>query len=164
MRAFRPDVYSHNSRSAMKAALAGLAVVLLPNQAAAHSSLITPKPRNAIDSELPQWAEGNAPYMWVPGIGKAGAPCACKNGTSACASAQTCLWFSVGCSIGCAECDGATKMGANPNRIDRCGAGMRATNNDPATRTINRRDADVRKPLTPRQATAAFVSSPVPMI
>ena len=61
--------------------------------ASGHSSLIKPKPRNAIDSELPEWADGNAPYMWVKGIGKDGTPCACRNGTEACASAQTCLWF-----------------------------------------------------------------------
>ena len=68
-----------------------IAAALLP-LAAAHSSLITPKPRNAIDSELPEWADGNAPYMWVEGIGKAGAPCACRNGSQPCESAQTCLW------------------------------------------------------------------------
>ena len=44
----------------------------------------------------------------------------------------------MGCSIGCKECDGGAKGPGNPNRIDRCGAGMKATNNDPATRTINR--------------------------
>ena len=68
-----------------------IAAALLP-LAAAHSSLITPKPRNAIDSELPEWADGNSPYMWVENIGKAGAPCACRNGSQPCASAQTCLW------------------------------------------------------------------------
>jgi len=68
-----------------------IAAALLP-LAAAHSSLITPKPRNAIDSELPEWADGNAPYMWVENIGKAGAPCACRNGSQPCESAQTCLW------------------------------------------------------------------------
>jgi hypothetical protein len=48
------------------------------------------------------------------------------------------LWFSVGCSIGCKECDGGDKGPSNPNRKDRCGGGMKATNNDPATRTVNR--------------------------
>ena len=66
-------------------------------------------------------------------------PCACVNDTQAtCEAAQTCLWFSVGCTIGCAECDGGSKGGSNPNRADRCGRGMKATNNDPAFRTINR--------------------------
>ena len=106
--------------------------------AGAHSSLIKPKPRNAIDSELPAWRDGSAPYYWVPNIGNDGTPCACRNGSSVCASAQTCLWFSVGCTIGCGECDGGDKGPANPNKIDRCGAGMKATINDPAHRTINR--------------------------
>ena len=117
--------------------LAALALAALP-LAAAHSSLITPKPRNAIDSELPEWKDGNSPYYWVKGIGKDGAPCACRNGTGFCASAQTCLWFSVGCSLGCAECDGGAKGPGNPNKIDRCGANFKATNNDPRSRTINR--------------------------
>jgi len=114
-----------------------IAAALLP-LAAAHSSLITPKPRNAIDSELPEWADGNAPYMWVPGIGKDGTPCACRNGSQPCESAQTCLWFSVGCTIGCETCDGGSKGGSNPNKRDRCGSGMKATINDPKHRTVNR--------------------------
>ena len=65
----------------------------------AHSNLIYPKPRNAIDSLLPQWSGGKAPYTWVGGPKPYQPPCACTNGTSgaACESAQTCLWFSVGC-------------------------------------------------------------------
>jgi hypothetical protein len=85
-------------RAAMKPAILVFAA-LLP-LASSHSSLLTPKPRNAIDSELAEWAGGNAPYMWVPNIGKDGAPCACRNGSQPCESAQTCLWMSVGCSIG----------------------------------------------------------------
>ena len=55
---------------------------LLARLAAAHSNLITPKPRNAIDSELPEWKDGNAPYAWVPSLGNtSGAPCACRNGS-----------------------------------------------------------------------------------
>lgn len=111
-------------------------LVLLP-LAAAHSNLIKPKPRNAIDSELPEWANGKAPYHWE-GPGNGTAPCACRNGTDVCASAQTCLWFNVGTTIGCPLPDGGDKGPSNPNRIDRCGAGMKATNNDPAHRTINR--------------------------
>ena len=123
--------------SAMGARLL-LVAVCLP-LAAAHSNLITPKPRNAIDSELPEWKDGNAPYAWVPSLGNtSGAPCACRNGSSACASAQTCLWFSVGCTIGCKECDGGDKGPANPNKLDRCGSGMNATVNDPKHRTVNR--------------------------
>ena len=120
----------------------------------AHNMLITPKPRNAIDSELPEWHGGIAPYTWDPSGGgrhpfpKANYspavdgyfPCACRNGTvgTACESAQTCLWFSVGCTIGCKECDGGSQGGANPNAKDRCGGGMKATLNDPKYRTLNR--------------------------
>merc|ERR1712167_218524 len=106
----------------MKLAILALAVFL--PLATAHSSLIKPKPRNAIDSELPEWKDGKSPYMWVPNIGKDGAPCACRNGTDVCAPAQTCLWFSVGCTIGCKECDGGDKGPSNPNKQDRCGSGM----------------------------------------
>ena len=105
-------------------------------RASGHSSLIRPKPRNAIDSELPEWKGDNeAPYVWQP---HGNAPCACRNGTEACESAQTCLWMSVGCTIGCKECDGGSMGGANPNGKDRCGSGMKATINDPKYRTLNR--------------------------
>lgn len=113
-----------------------LALVLtLVASCAAHSNLIYPKPRNAIDSLLPEWSGGKSPYVWQP---YGDAPCACTNGTEACESAQTCLWFSVGCTIGCNECDGGDQGGANPNVKDRCGSGMKATVNDPHLRTVNR--------------------------
>merc|ERR1719454_2390252 len=102
---------------------------------AAHSSLIRPKPRNAIDSELPEWHGGKAPYVWQP---HGNVPCACRNGTDVCDSAQTCLWMSVGCTIGCKECDGGEGVPASPNGVDRCGSNMTATLNDPKHRTINR--------------------------
>lgn len=100
-----------------------------------HSMMIKPKPRNAIDSELPEWSKGKAPYVWEP---NGDPPCACRNGTEPCESAQTCLWMSVGCTIGCKECDGGSAGGANPNGKDRCGSGKKATINDPKYRTLNR--------------------------
>mmetsp|Transcript_103340 Transcript_103340/g.205393 ORF Transcript_103340/g.205393 Transcript_103340/m.205393 type:complete len:150 (-) Transcript_103340:4-453(-) len=104
--------------------------------AAAHSNLIYPKPRNAIDSLLPGWKGGKAPPVahWHP---HGDVPCACRNDTDVCDVAQTCLWFTVGTSIGCKEPDGGDKGGANPNFKDRCGSGMKATVNDPLQRTIN---------------------------
>jgi hypothetical protein len=223
-----------------------LALAALAATASAHMSLIYPKPRNAIDSQLPEWSGGKAPYRWpygaqpkptvrekdvntdfvccdlfnathpppadwrtrfpasAPGIKATGRndtvpaynlsmcidictalydvqgvqcraaawnsglkqcflkwgranlhnktgdtsfllgttgpgnwpdyPCACRNGTQPCESAQTCLWFSVGCTIGCETCDGGSKGGSNPNREDRCGSGKNATINDPAQR------------------------------
>ena len=114
----------------MMAAWLGLAT-------AGHSNLISPKPRNAIDSRLPQWAGGKSPTKWQP---HGDNPCACRNGSSACDVGQTCLWMSVGCSIGCKECDGGQdgKGATNPNSKDRCGSGMKPTNNDPLHRTFNR--------------------------
>ena len=46
-----------------------------------------------VKDHIPEWKDGNAPYMWVPNIGKDGTPCACRNGSQPCESAQTCLWF-----------------------------------------------------------------------
>ena len=60
--------------------------------------------------------------------------CNCVNGTEPCGVAQTCVWFSQGCSIGCEHCDGAE---SNPNYKDRCGSGKKPTNNDPYFRTVN---------------------------
>eukprot|EP01050_Picozoa_sp_SAG11_P019585 SAG11_NODE_3146_length_2650_cov_1.956880_3_plen_181_part_00 len=83
---------------------------------------------------LPEWSGGKAPYRWekVKANPLGDYPCACVNGTEPCESAQTCLWFSVGCTLGCSECDGGSKGGSNPNRHDRCGNGTgKATINDP---------------------------------
>jgi hypothetical protein len=115
---------------------------LLLATAASHSNLIYPKPRNAIDSQDPRWAGGKAPDSWGDKHNDDKRPCACRNGTDICDIGQTCLWMSVGCSIGCKECDGGVinnqSVGANPNSIDRCGSGMKATVNDPLLRTTNR--------------------------
>lgn len=112
---------------------------ILAASAAAHSNLISPKPRNAIDSNDPRWHGGKSPDKWQP---HGDNPCACRNGTDVCDVGQACLWMSVGCSIGCKECDGGTiggkSAGANPNGIDRCGGGAKPTNNDPLHRTFNR--------------------------
>eukprot|EP01049_Picozoa_sp_SAG25_P009208 SAG25_NODE_893_length_4885_cov_4.133723_1_plen_407_part_10 len=135
----------------------------LASTVAAHSNLIYPKPRNAIDSLLPQWSggtfllslfpssfffclamtphpshAGKAPYVWKGGPAPYHPPCVCKNGTQPCESAQTCLWMSVGCSIGCKECDGGAQGGTNPSSKDRCKSGAKATINKENHRTINR--------------------------
>jgi len=121
--------------------LAALAVAM----ANAHSILISPRPRNAIDTLDERWgSNGSSPDIWQPQFGNVvGAACACRNGTEpACLSGQTCLWMSVGCTIGCKECDGGMvgnkPVGTNPNGIDRCGSGKKATNNNPLHRTFNR--------------------------
>ena len=128
---------------------AGAAALLLlawaPRDAAAHSSLILPKPRNAIDSNDPRWAGGrSSPDIWQADLGaEQGQACACSNGSSPCNIGQTCLWMSVGCSLGCASCDGGAAGGTNPNSKDRCGnatkLGLRPwTNNDARSRAFNR--------------------------
>lgn len=111
----------------------------------AHSILISPRPRNAIDTLDKRWgANGSSPDVWQHQFGNVhGAACACRNGTeAACLSGQTCLWMSVGCTIGCKECDGGVvgnkSTGTNPNGLDRCGSGKKATNNNPLHRTFNR--------------------------
>eukprot|EP01052_Picozoa_sp_SAG31_P005129 SAG31_NODE_221_length_19918_cov_8.483829_8_plen_341_part_00 len=46
--------------------------------------------------------------------------------------------MSVGCSIGCKECDGGAQGGTNPSSKDRCNSGAKATVNKEHHRTINR--------------------------
>lgn len=99
--------------------------------AAAHMSLILPPSRNAVDNILPPWSGGK--------FGKNDTDpdkygCDCYNSTSICNVAQSCFWFSNGCSIGCKTCDGTGTT--NPNTRDRCNSGKKATVNDPY-RTFN---------------------------
>jgi len=126
-----------------------VAAMVLITVAKQHSSLISPRPRNAVDRDLFPWRGAH----WGPGVlphnstcdhpahedGPHGANdcwgCTCVNGTEPCDVAQTCVWFSQGCSIGCQRCDGQE---SNPNTRDRCGSGKVATNNDPYYRTYNR--------------------------
>ena len=46
--------------------------------------------------------------------------------------------MSVGCTIGCEECDGGAAGVTNPGNKDRCNSGAKATLNDPLLRTMNR--------------------------
>ena len=66
----------------MTMAMKLLLALTLTAGCAAHSNLIYPKPRNAIDSLLPEWSGGKAPYAWRGGPkpgphATAGPPCAC---------------------------------------------------------------------------------------
>eukprot|EP00038_Savillea_parva_P008737 m.178828 g.178828 ORF g.178828 m.178828 type:complete len:366 (+) comp14632_c0_seq1:29-1126(+) len=131
--------------------MATLTVAALSAVAVGHSSLINPIPRNAIDNTLWPWKGGhwdgdllpyNATCEHRSGAGTCWA-CTCTNASEPCDVGQTCLWFSEGCSIGCATCDGqrhpnGSLFPSNPNRVDRCGSGMKPTNNDPYYRTFNR--------------------------
>lgn len=76
--------------------------------AAGHGALYIPKPRNAMDSVLPEFQGGRSVIE----------PCTCNNGNGGKDSAkngcdmglrgdgdgQSCLWWSQGCSIGCDKC------------------------------------------------------------
>ena len=80
---------------------------------AGHGSMIIPVSRNAVDAELPAWANGKHPETGTiePYT------CACVNGTTPCSSGQGCFWFSQGCNIGCDTCTGnGTRL---PN-LDQC--------------------------------------------
>lgn len=128
-------------------ALAGVVV----GHVAAHGSLIQPMPRNAVDRELPAYKggrfgnhscphPGNMPPVGLPrnqwgpvnshGRGSCWG-CNCVNGTAPCKAAQTCVWFTEGTSIGCAE-----PGGDSPSPTPHCNTTMNATNNDPYFRTM----------------------------
>jgi hypothetical protein len=78
--------------------------------ASAHGALYIPTPRNSQDNVLPQFANGRSPATPCTcvngnGNGKEG----CERGLRGQADGQSCLWWSQGCSIGCAKC--ATNQG-----------------------------------------------------
>lgn len=104
-----------------------------------HGFMIIPPIRNAVDYDLPPWANGSFPAKdGSPGCnqlsyGNKNCGCWCTNGTSACESGQSCMWFSQGCSIGCLECDGVSAR----NQTDVCNNGMKAILCDPRVRTYN---------------------------
>ena len=133
--------------------LARAAALLLGavGHAAAHGSLIQPMPRNAVDRSLPaykggQFGNSSCPHpgnppprglprnQWGPadGHGRACWGCNCVNGTEPCEAAQTCVWFTEGTSIGCAE-----PGGDSPSPTPHCDTTMKATNNDPFFRTMD---------------------------
>jgi len=75
-----------------------------------HGALYHPTPRNALDNVLPEYAGGKAPVQactCTNGNGD-GYNLGCDMGNRATADGlsdgQACLWWSQGCSIGCAEC------------------------------------------------------------
>eukprot|EP00037_Helgoeca_nana_P015134 m.141751 g.141751 ORF g.141751 m.141751 type:complete len:354 (-) comp22880_c0_seq1:29-1090(-) len=105
--------------------------------AVAHVQMLMPMPRNTVDRNLPPWQGGkfgnNTCDRTAPTEECWGGDC--QNGTEPCDVGQSFVWFNQGCSIGCAKCDSEE---ANPNTRDRCGSGMKPTNNDPRFRGINR--------------------------
>ena len=97
-----------------------LALPLLVADVAAHGSMFYPPPRNSFDRHLPQFAGGRAPLSSCNcGDAKAG----CDEGIRDVGGGQPCLWFSQGCSIGCAACTG---VGSHAN-VSLCGSTMQPT-------------------------------------
>ena len=78
-----------------------------------HSSLLSPMPRNAVDRDLQPWSGGRfgdnqscAHPSYESQHNNATRErfglcwgCNCVNGTAPCEAAQTCLYFSQGCSV-----------------------------------------------------------------
>lgn len=99
--------------------------LLVAKLAFSHGAMVHPKPRNSIDGALPIFDLGGcsfgpnstqipawcyscncgsyAPYNTTGGVMGQWDP-ACKPGSRAGMSGQSCLWFSNGCSIGCKTC------------------------------------------------------------
>ena len=126
---------NHEAKTQQKM-VAGLAVGLLlaalSPRAASHSSLLFPPSRNAVDRDLAPWRNGGFGVNVSAGVPPDNYGCDCVNATRhgavACEVAQSCFYFSNGCSIGCAYCDGGEgSNGANPNTKDRCGCGKKQT-------------------------------------
>ena len=127
--------------------LRAAALAAVPLLAAAHSTVIIPRPRNAVDALTdPRFGSCHGPDS--TGVGKGCAPlnngkgkcaygqscgCQCTNGTSPCNIGQTCFWFSQGCTIGCKTCTGVKARA----QVDICGSGMKAKVCDSRLRTYN---------------------------
>lgn len=116
--------------------LTAAALLALPLLASAHSNVIIPKPRNAIDAGTdPRFGNDTFPKKDGTGVCHYGDSCGCfcHNGTSPCAIGQTCFWFSQGCTIGCPSCTGVNARA----QVDVCGNGMKAVICDERLRTYN---------------------------
>eukprot|EP01052_Picozoa_sp_SAG31_P023075 SAG31_NODE_1873_length_7024_cov_10.615018_2_plen_112_part_00 len=78
---------------------AAVALACLPTHTDAHGMMVQPRPRQARDASLPQFANGSWPAD-TDG-------CDCANPKGGChasterRSGQSCLWFSQGCTIHC---------------------------------------------------------------
>ena len=109
-----------------------MAFGLLVTAVEGHASMIMPPARNSVDANLPAWSGGKHPPTGT--IDRKAAPC--TNGTSVCDSGQSTFWFSQGCTIGCARCDGNGSRVAN---FDHCPGRSIKPTLLPRYRTANRR-------------------------
>jgi len=113
------------------------AIVLLASAAVVdgHGAMISPAPRNAIDSTIPgmDWGNGSTHTGHLEPLGVA-----CANGTEPCHPGQSVFWFSQGCTPGCDSCDSHGQRVAN---WDHCNATRKEPFQptlDPVYRTANR--------------------------
>ena len=108
-----------------------LAPLALSVLAPSHGSLLYPLPRGGVDRDIAPFNTGGFP--------KGHYTCTCTNGsfTEPCLCAQSCLWFSQGCTIGC-PCSGNGTMSRHPNWSACDNSTVAPTNNDPSTRSLNR--------------------------
>jgi len=101
----------------------------------AHGAMLTPPPRNAIDSTIPgmDWGNGSTHTGHLEPLGVS-----CANGTEPCKPGQSVFWFSQGCTPGCETCDSQGQRVAN---WDHCAATRKAPFEPtlaPQYRTANR--------------------------
>eukprot|EP00039_Didymoeca_costata_P003836 m.69995 g.69995 ORF g.69995 m.69995 type:complete len:366 (-) comp12098_c0_seq1:106-1203(-) len=117
--------------------LAALVAVLVVSPCVnGHGFVIYPPSRNSVDRDLPLFQDGKFPLPnGKPGCTQETSVCGCwcTNGTSPCEVAQSCFWFSQGCTIGCPTCDGISARAQK----DLCNNGMKAVVCDSRLRTYN---------------------------
>eukprot|EP00035_Acanthoeca_spectabilis_P012425 m.221729 g.221729 ORF g.221729 m.221729 type:complete len:365 (+) comp15617_c0_seq5:15-1109(+) len=116
----------------------GASSALMVTAVLGHGFVIFPPARNAIDKDLPLFANGSFPTTTgkpgcTPDTGACG--CWCTNGTDTCQPGQSCFWFSQGCSIECPTCLGVD--GSARWQKDLCNNSAQATVCDSALRTYN---------------------------
>merc|ERR1711934_285419 len=125
--------------AAMPVLIPFVVVSLLLPCVAGHGSVVRPLPRQAVDRDLAPWT-GLAPEP-LPAVSApdfAGTWCPIAGGPGGKHKVgdlgQSCFWFSNGCAIGCAQCDGSTR---GPEAGHVCSNPMKPTLCDPAKRTVN---------------------------
>ena len=139
------------------AALRAASVLASVATAAAHGAMVSPAPRNAIDTELPRWSHGkNTPRTGVIEPLEVG----CANGTDACAIGQSVFWFSQGCSPGCRACDGNGTRFANWGECSSSRVRLPHTLSRRAAQTTARRSARRRTSRSSWLSTAPPTATP----
>merc|ERR1719272_1240673 len=115
-------------------------LLALRDVAVAHGAMYIPTPRNAMDRALPEFEGGKSPIEACTcnnGNGgkdgpKKGCDMGLRKGVDGKGDGQSCLWWSQGCSIGCAECAtetyGTTPINGNPPQSGKLGFRKRYCN------------------------------------